>query len=164
MKAVVVYESFWGNTADVARAIAEGIGEGTPTLATDEATAEALAGADLLVVGAPLMAFSLPREQTREDLKRQGKAPTPADLSHPSMRSWLAGLPAGSADFATFETRFKRSPGSATKVIDKALTGLGYKSLGKGERFLITGSYGPMADGELDRARAWGAELRGKVS
>jgi len=28
MKAVVVYESFWGNTAAIARSIAEGIGSG----------------------------------------------------------------------------------------------------------------------------------------
>ena len=38
MKAVVVYESHWGNTAEVARAIASGLGPETPVLGTDEAT------------------------------------------------------------------------------------------------------------------------------
>ena len=38
MKAVVVYESHWGNTAAVARAVAEGLGHGARALTTDEAT------------------------------------------------------------------------------------------------------------------------------
>lgn len=45
MKAVVVYESLSGNTAAVARAIAEGIGGDAKALNTDEATGEAMAGA-----------------------------------------------------------------------------------------------------------------------
>jgi flavodoxin len=49
MKAVVVYESLWGNTASIARAIAEGIGGGTKALSTAEATPETCAGADLIV-------------------------------------------------------------------------------------------------------------------
>ena len=39
MKAIVVYESYWGNTASVARAIAEGIGAGAQALTTTDATA-----------------------------------------------------------------------------------------------------------------------------
>ena len=42
MKAIVVYESHWGNTAAVARAIAEGIGPDAHVLSTDEATAAAI--------------------------------------------------------------------------------------------------------------------------
>lgn len=34
MKAVVVYESLWGNTKAVARVVADGTGPGTPTLAS----------------------------------------------------------------------------------------------------------------------------------
>jgi hypothetical protein len=29
----------------------------------------------------------------------------------------------------------------------------------KGRKFLVTGKYGPLKTGELERARAWGAEL-----
>ena len=29
----------------------------------------------------------------------------------------------------------------------------------KGKKFLVTGKYGPLKAGELERARAWGAEL-----
>ena len=35
----------------------------------------------------------------------------------------------------------------------------GYRPLTKGHKFLVTGKYGPLKAGELERARAWGAEL-----
>ncbi len=54
MKAVVVFESHWGNTAAVARAIAEGIGPEARALSTADATGAALAGVDLIVAGATL--------------------------------------------------------------------------------------------------------------
>ena len=61
MRAIVVYESHWGNTAAVARAIAEGIGAEARVLSTAEATAAVLAEAELIVAGAPLIGFRLPR-------------------------------------------------------------------------------------------------------
>jgi len=42
MKAIVVYESHWGNTAAIARAVAEGIGPEARAMSTAEATGEAL--------------------------------------------------------------------------------------------------------------------------
>ena len=97
MKAIVVYESHWGNTAAVARAIAEGIGPEARALSTAEANGEAVAGADLIVAGAPLLGFSLPTESMLKGMATNaGRDPTPPDLSHPSMRSWLATLPKGS--------------------------------------------------------------------
>jgi flavodoxin len=54
MKAIVVHESYWGNTASVARAIAEGIGAGAQALTTTEATAKVVAAADLIVAGSPV--------------------------------------------------------------------------------------------------------------
>jgi hypothetical protein len=159
MKAIVVYESLWGNTAAVARAIAEGIGPEARALSTAEATAAEIAGADLLVAGAPVHAFSLPTEQSRKNAGRgDGKTPAP-DLSHPSMRAWLAGLAAGQGRCAAFETAFKWSPSGATKAIAKALEGAGYRRAAKPRRFLIAGGSGPLRDGELEKAKAWGAEL-----
>ncbi|MFH1736305.1 MAG: flavodoxin domain-containing protein [Actinomycetota bacterium] len=62
MKAVVVYESRWGNTAAVAKVIAEGIGPEARAMTTDEATSEAIADVDLIVAGAPILGFALPTE------------------------------------------------------------------------------------------------------
>lgn len=161
MTAVVVYESVWGNTAAIARAIAEGLGEGTRALSTAEATADSLADADLVVVGSPVLAFSVPNDKMIEGIRAQpGNSPVPRDFSQPSMRSWLDGLKPGTAACAAFETRIWWSPGGATKSILKAMQAAGYRSLDpKGERFIVTGRYGPLKDGEVERARAWGQQL-----
>lgn len=163
MKAIVVYESYWGNTASVARAIAEGIGEGAKAVSTSEAVGEAVAGVDLLVAGSPIVAFQLPTDKTRADMaaRPDKKAPSPPDLSHPAMRTWLDGIPPGDGRVkaAAFETGFKLSPGSSAGTILKILEKRGYVPVAKKQRFLVQTSYGPMKEGELDRARAWGAEL-----
>ena len=158
MKAVVVYESLWGNTAAIAKAIAEGVGPDARALSTDEATTDALAGADLVVAGAPLLGFNLPTEDMRKSIADNPTMPD-ADVAHPSMRSCLEGLPKGSGRGAGFETRIWWSPGSAAKKIAAGLEGAGYSAAAKPEKFLVTGRYGPLKDGEVERARQWGARL-----
>jgi hypothetical protein len=189
MKAIVVYESLWGNTAAIALAIAEGIGPEARALSTAEATAAAIAGADLIVAGAPVHAFSLPTEQSRRYAGgNAGKVPPP-DLSHPAMRSWLAALPpqprgaatisvgvrpaegssaeetrlaelpAAGGHHAAFETAFKWSPSGATSAIMRGMERAGYRSMAKARRFIVTGGSGPLRAGEVEKARAWGAEL-----
>ena len=160
MKAIVVYESHWGNTAAIARAIAEGIGVEARALSTAEATVEAVAGADLIVAGAPLLGFSLPTESMLKGLgSNAARHPAPPDLSHPSMRSWIDALPAGNGRAAAFETRIWWSPGSAAKSILGKLEGAGYHAAAKPQRFIVKGKYGPLREGELEKAKTWGAEL-----
>jgi len=160
MKAVVVYESLWGNTAAVARAIAEGIGGGTPALSTAEATPAGVAGADLIVAGSPIIGFRMPSEKMRENIRvSPGKSSRPPDLSHPPLRLWLEALPGGRGRGAAFETRVRGPWGNATNAISKGLEEKGYRPLGKPSGFIVKGTYGPLRDGEVERARAWGAEL-----
>jgi hypothetical protein len=160
MEAIVVYESVWGNTQAVARAVAEGLGEGTEAYPTDAVPAERLAAADLIVAGSPVFAFSLPSERMRERILRtETEGPAP-DLTHPSLRSWLDTLPPGHGMAAAFETRIWWSPRGATGSIEKKLAAAGYRKIAKGERFVVTATYGPLRDGELDRARTWGRGLR----
>ena len=157
MHAIVVYESVWGNTAAVAKAIAEGLGDGTRACATDEVVPETVAQADLIVAGAPVFAFGLPTERIRENI---GRTETGADLSHPSLRSWLETLPAGHGRSAAFETRIWWSPRGATGTIEKTLAAHGYPPVAKGAKFVVRGKEGPLREGELERAKAWGRGLR----
>lgn len=160
MRAVVVYESLWGNTAAIARAIAEGIGEGAQALSTAAANPPAVGEADLVVAGSPVLAFGLPSEKTREGIRANpGKAPTPADLSHPPMRLWLAALPAGSGGAAAFDTQVRGPFGSAASAILEGLERAGYRPVAKPIGFIVKGKYGPLRAGEIERARRWGAEL-----
>jgi hypothetical protein len=160
MKAIVVYESHWGNTAAIARAIAEGIGPEARALSTAEATGAEIADADLIVAGSPLLGFSLPTESMLQGMATNaGRDPTPPGLSHPSMRSWLDARPKAGGRAASFETRIWWSPGSAAKAILGKLEAAGYQPVAKPQRFIVKGRYGPLRDGELEKAKAWGAEL-----
>jgi flavorubredoxin len=163
MKSVVVYESHYGNTAAVAEAIAAGIGEGAAALTTDEATEAALEGVDLIVAGAPVMVLQLPTDKVlasmANDPKRAG-----ADISHRSMRDWLDLMPRGRGHGAAFETKLRWSPGGATGAIEKGLQAAGYRRVAKSHKFVVTGGEGPLREGELEAAGAWGAELRRTVA
>ena len=160
MKAVVVYESLWGNTATIARAIAEGIGNGTLALTTDAVSPEAVADADLIVAGAPVLAFSLPTDAMRNNVATsEANAPVPPDLAHPSLRSWLDSLPAGHGGCAAFETRIWWSPRGANGDIEKRFEQAGYRIVAKAHRFVVKDKYGPLREGEVERARQWGMEL-----
>lgn len=161
MNAIVVYESVWGNTAAVARAIAEGFGAEAQVFATDEVPSGVLASADLIVAGSPVFGFSLPTEAMRENiLKGEADPQNPPDLSHPSLRSWLDSLPEGRGRSAAFETRIWWSPRGATGTIEKRLSQRGYAPVAKAQKFVVRDKYGPLRDGELERARRWGEELR----
>jgi hypothetical protein len=168
MKAVVVYESLWGSTAAVARAIAEGIGPDARAMSTAEATSEAIAGADLIVAGAPVHSMSIPTEQTREWARAGSLGPggAPPDLLHPMMRLWLTELPKGNGYFAAFDTRVKSWYGwGAASKITRLMKQAGYKPIAKSRGFYVTGhpvkptTDGTLREGEEERARLWGAEL-----
>jgi len=155
-----VYESLWGNTARIAGAVAEGIGPEVRALSTAEATAAMIAGVDLIVAGAPVLGFKLPSEKMRESIRANpGKAPAPPDLSHPAMRAWLDALPAGHGHSAAFDTRVRGPFGSAAPAIAEVLEQAAYVSIAKPVGFVVGGRFGPLRDGEVERARDWGAEL-----
>lgn len=168
MKAVVVYESLWGNTAAIARAIAEGLGPEARALSTAEASSEAIADADLIVAGAPVHSMSLPTDKSREWARTGALGPggAPPDLSHPNMRTWLDELPKGHVHSAAFDTRVEAwyGRGAASKILH-GLKRAGYHPVAKARGFFVSGhplkptSDGTLRDGETERARLWGAEL-----
>ncbi|MFC0682786.1 flavodoxin family protein [Lysobacter korlensis] len=161
MHTVIVFESIWGNTELIGREIAGGLG-GVRTDVVDAASAPTVLDSevDLLVVGGPTHAFSMSTEQTRESAKQQGAEHIPAR----GIREWIQAhqSPPRAIAVATFDTRVvsPRLPGSAAKKAMKRLVALGYRPLAKPETFGVHGYSGPIADGELERARRWGADLR----
>jgi hypothetical protein len=160
MKAVVVYESLWGNTAALARAIAEGIGHKTPALCTGEATAKVLAGVDLLVAGSPMLTNLLSNEAIRQKIGANWEGdPSPPDLSHPSLRTWLKSVPRGKGRSAAFETCIWLSFGQAAAATLSRLEKAGYRPLDEPRCFIVLGAFGPLREGELEAAQKWGAGL-----
>ena len=165
MHALVVFESLWGNTAAIARAIADGLGPGTiELLNADDAPLVMPSDLDLLVVGGPTHAFSMSTEATRESARQQG----PVHLPDRGIREWIAGLavPARPLPVATFDTRTvsPRLPGSAAKKALKRLVALGFRPVARAETFGVHGYEGPLAEGELERAVEWGRRLAGSLA
>ena len=160
MTAIVVVESMWGNTAAVARAVAEGIGGDAVLVGVGEAPDRIPDGVDLLVVGGPTHAFSWSSASTRADAARQG---APASGAAPGIREWMSGLPgAGRLDVATFDTRVatvRHLPGSAARRAAKEVRRRRLGHVFDTCSFFVQGVAGPLLDGELDRARRWGAGL-----
>jgi hypothetical protein len=104
------------------------------------------------------MALRLPTDKIVDGIHSGADAPA-ADRGHPTMRTWLAGLPGGRGAGAAFETKLRWSPGGATAAIEHGLGAAGYRRIGPGHKCVVEGRSGPLRDGELERARAWGAEL-----
>src|SRR5215211_5521696 len=154
MRSLVVYESMFGNSERVARAIADGLAEHGEVALCDVTTApsaEIGEDVDLLVAGGPTHAMSLSRPSTREDAIRQGAGQCTAELG---LREWLEGLPSDlkSLSYATFDTRVtrvRRIPGSAARAAARALRRRHGRIVVPAETFYVTDVAGPLADDEL---------------
>lgn len=159
MKACVVYESLFGNTEQLAQAVARGMGN-VPVLEVTETTAADLDKVDLIVLGGPTHAFSMTRPPTRRDAHRQGAS---GGDEQRGLRELIAELPpVVSTPIATFDTRVakaKRLPGSAAKAATRELRHHHHAAVVEQVSFYVEDTPGPLLDGELDRAAAWGERL-----
>lgn len=162
-RALVVVESMFGNTEQVAGAVADGLSSRleTEVVRVGRAPESIGAGVGLLVVGGPTHAFGLSRQNTRKAAVEQGAHP--AGGPEAGLREWLAALRPGAVPVpaAAFDTRVKKRgiPGSAARGALKRLARLGFRPVAPAETFWVSGTPGPLLDGELDRARSWGVRL-----
>jgi flavodoxin len=164
-RAVVVYESMWGNSEQVARAVAAGVGEVMSVRVVPVADAPTdLADIDLVVAGGPTHAFTMSRASTRRDAREQG---APLGSVATGMREWLSALPDEHRRwFAAFDTRVtkvKHFPGSAARSAARLGRRHGFQLAVAPESFYVLDVEGPLADGEVDRARTWGHSVAASV-
>ena len=166
MRAIVLYESMYGNTRAVAHAIAEGMAALQVSLIpVGAASAETTESADLLVIGAPTHAGGLSRTQTRAQAVLAAERSTGAlvlepDAAGAGVREWLAALQPGRTRVAAFDTRVRGAGliGHAAPKIARALRRLGYELADGPHSFFVT-RQNALLPGELERARAWGQVL-----
>ncbi|MBE0431932.1 flavodoxin family protein [candidate division WOR-3 bacterium] len=150
-KILIVYDSFFGNTEKVARAMRDGLAtEGDASVCrVNDVKPEQLAGLDVLLVGSPTRAF------------RPTKATM--DLLNALPGSGLKGV-----RVAAFDTRIAPEDvkprllrwmvklfGYASEPISKRLVKKGGELALTPEGFCVMDSEGPLKDGELERAAAW---------
>jgi hypothetical protein len=159
MKALVVYESMFGNSAQVAEAVARGLRD-VQVVEVGKTSAAQIADLDLLVLGGPTHAFSMTRPSTRRDARTQG---APYGDDRRGIRELLDELPETfTVPVATFDTRVAKArklPGSAAKAATKELRHHHHARVVAQESFYVDDTAGPLLAGEPDRAESWGAEL-----
>lgn len=164
IRALVAYESMFGNTERVAGAVAAGLRlEGVDTALLDVSGADRpdLTDVDLLVVGAPTHTFSLSRPTTRSDAVRQGGRDAAVDVG---LREWLGTLPDGGPHLlaAAFDTRMTKVhylPASASRGAARTLVDHGHRMVSRPMGFLVHDVAGPLESSEIDRAIAWSRQV-----
>lgn len=163
--ALLVYESMFGCTESVARAVADGLHDGGFEVSLEEVRGAGAPGSrdfQLLVVGAPTHAFSLSRPSTRQDAVLRG---APQQRAETGLREWLlevgpqdgGGRP--TAAFDTRVTKVRHLPKAASTRAAHLLSRRGFAIVARPTAFLVQDLTGPLVPGELDRARAWGRDL-----
>ena len=168
MRALVVYESMYGNTHLAAGNIADGLRETCEVtlVPVAGATAELVAGADLLVVGAPThlrgLSTAASRQQAAQTAARRGsRVRLDPDAGGPGMQDWLQDLGHRDGLAAVFDTRvnsFAMLTGRASRRIAKLLKRHGYRLVAAPQSFLVC-SHNNLLDGEASCARRWGMTL-----
>jgi flavodoxin len=152
MSALVVYDTSFGNTEQIARDIASAIPGGAAVRPMSDVDPGRLPATDLLIVGSPT----------------QGGRPTAA------MQRWLTNLPVDALEnrrCAAFDTRLPamehgfalralmRIIGFAAPRIAKTLLAKRGFLAAEPEGFLVEGREGPLRSGERERAAKWAAAL-----
>lgn len=160
MKALLLVESRFGNSRAIADAIAAGMrGQGAEVavLAPEEAAAAVGDDVDLLVLGAPTHNRTLPTAATREQAVALGAEP-----SGDGVREWLGNGPLPAhlrvAAFTTASGRTVLS-GSAARRAARLIARTNPDLPVETRTFVVDGLKGPLQDGEIEAAQAWGREL-----
>jgi len=173
MRAVVVYESMYGNT----HLIAEAIGAGLQTafdvrvVPVAQAKPEVIADADLIVVGGPTHAHGMSRASTRKAAveaadKPVGGLTVEPDALGPGLRDWFGWLGNYPVRAAAFDTRVHGPAaltGRASKGVNRLLREHGFTVVAEPESFLVT-KQDRLEPHEQDRARDWGARLASGIT
>lgn len=170
MRAVVIYESMYGNTRAIATQIASGLsGFDTTVVPVAAASAETIEAADLVVVGAPTHVFGLSSPKTRVAAERQAAASRGAFVletgaTGAGVREWLAAMPRGHRAVAVFDTRMRGAGfvGHAAPRIARQLRARGYVIIDAPHSFFVT-KRNMLCTGELANAHAWGEALAALV-
>lgn len=176
MRTVIIYESIYGNTrqvaeelADVARAHGEAL-----LVSAAEADRASIDGADLVLVGGPTHAHGMSSRATRatgaHDATADAEAaredhPAGSDLPGPGLRDWFRAVGRVDRPAAAFDTRMvgpEVLTGRASLGISRRLRHSGFTEVAAPRSFLVTRE-NRLVEGECDRAREWAMSVFGSL-
>jgi flavodoxin I len=148
MKALVIYDSLYGNTEEIAKEIGAALGSGAKVVKVGFAKVEDVVSSHLVIIGSPT----------------QGGRQTPG------IKAFVDELPLDALKdkrFAAFDTRFKnvfvRIFGFAAPRIESAIRDKGGNTTAQPQGFFVNGNRGPLLEGELERASTWAKAIAAGV-
>jgi flavodoxin len=140
MAAIVIYDSQYGNTEAIAKAIGKGFGEDAKVVRLGDVKVEDIAPYHFVIIGSPT----------------QGGRQTPA------IKDFVDKIPAEALKekrLAAFDTRLKsvfvKLFGYAGPRIETAIKAKGGNTTAQPQGFFVKSTKGPLLDGELERATSW---------
>ena len=163
MKGLIVYDSAYGNTGQIAQAVGNNTGShiDVNVLNVREFRPDQITGIDLLIIGSPTQRFQA--------------TPAISNMLKEIRQNSLKGVMV-----TAFDTRFtireiKKTPVlsffvrlsgdsayAATHIV-KQLTKNGGQLVVPPEGFYVEGTEGPLVQGELDRAADWAKNISRKI-
>lgn len=167
MRALVVYESIFGNTHEIAEAIGAGLRDGLDVEIVEVGRLGRVADdIDLLVIGGPTHAWGMSHNVTRRGAREQARhAHHEPDSTGIGIREWLRtlrrarGFRLAAALDTAIRPRGSIPTGSAARGEAERLEELGYRLASAPVQFYVGDVGGPLEAGELERAHAWGVHL-----
>jgi flavodoxin len=142
MKILIVYDSVFGNTEQIAHAIGNALGmqKNVEIMRISNVKPEQLTELELLIVGSPTY----------------GGRPTPAilDFLNKISVSTISNVNVTAFD-TRLSTRLVRIFGYAADKIADSLKKNGGTLIAPPEGFFVRGEEGPLKEGELERAASW---------
>lgn len=170
MRAVIVYESMYGNTHHVASAIAFGLAPhvGAVVVPVGQADPDLLESADLLVIGGPTHVHGMSRPVSRAAAVEAAAKPDSGlelepDPEGTGVREWFERIDTAAAAFDARIEAPAALTGRASKAIARRLRHHGASLIADPESFLVTKD-NHLAAEEEQRATAWGAGLAERLT
>ena len=157
MKALVLFDSFFGNTEKIAQSVAECLRASAEVkvLRVSEVDPSFITGIDLLVLGSPTRGFR-PSEAMTAFLNKL----TPGSLNGINAAAFDTRVDTAAINSKMLKFMVKAF-GYADKVMVGELQKKGASMVSIGQGFIVNGNEGPLKDGELERAAEWARTLVG---
>jgi flavodoxin I len=155
MKILILYDSVYGNTQQIAMAISKSISSGIKAEAVHikDVMPGQLTGLDILIVGSPTQAFR-PTKTVTEFLD---KIP-PNGLKGIKVAAFDTRISLNDVDSRFLKVMVKLF-GYAASPISIRLKKKGGKLVIPPEGFLVNKTEGPLKEGEIERAAEWGSSI-----
>ncbi len=153
MKALIVYDSVFGNTEKVALAMKSALGQQAKVVRVSDVVPEMLNGIGLLIVGSPTRGFRPTQPMT--DFIKSLDSKKVKDIKIAAFDTRVDINEVKSKVLTFMVNRF----GYAAPFMTNILVKHGGKQAAEPEGFFVLDREGPMKDGEIKRAEAWARKL-----